>query len=137
MGFIREIRVCYKALFAIIVCFWVSGSIGEDIGYDEWSYYKLYRGERDILTCHDDKGKSECTQQQCENYNAVRLNQTYSGYCRCQSKRNTFIYKTDLRGKIKEARCKSDEEIVLESGICSLYVSYKPINCKHFNLNTS
>ena len=122
MGFIREIRVCYKALFVIIVCFWVSESNGEDVGHDELSYYKLYRGEQDILTCYDDKGKNECTKQQCGKYDAVRLNQTYSGYCRCQSERNTFIYKTGDHGNITAAGCKSDEEIILESGIYLIYL---------------
>ena len=125
MGFIKEIRVCYEHLFAIILCFWVYGSNGEknkyDVGYDEWSYYKLYRGEQDILTCYDDKGETEYTQQQCEKYNAVRVrpNDTYCGYCRCQSERSTFTYKTNDHGNITAAGCKSGEEIVLESGSCS------------------
>ena len=120
MVYIRRIRVCYKALIAIIVCFWVSGSNGEkneyDVVYDDWSYYKLCRGEQDVFACYDDKSKNECTQQECEKYNAFCLNDTYCGYCRCQSERSTFTYKTDDHGNITAAGCKSDEEIIIESG---------------------
>ena len=123
MVYIRGIRVCYKALITIHVCFWVSGSNGEknkyDVGYDEWSYDKLYRGEQDIFACYDDKGEIECTQQECEKYNAFCLNDSHCGYCRCQSERSTFTYKTNDHGNITAAGCKSGEEIVLESGSCS------------------
>ena len=106
MGFTRRNRITYYVLFSAVLCVWLCGSNGTESGF------KIFRSERDIFT----KCTDSCTESQpCEMYHAECVNATCE-YCRCLEGTNTLMIIKD-----DERECKSDEEIVPESGsICTL-----------------
>ena len=101
----KEITRCY-AVFTLI-CLRLGGSNGgEDNGL------KIFRDEQDIFTnmkCSD-KDKRSCTTDQCKMYGAECVSDDNCEYCRCSEGRNTFMIRDG------EEECKSDEDIVEESG---------------------
>jgi hypothetical protein len=108
MGFTKRNRITYYVLFSAVLCVWLCGSNGTESGF------KIFRSERDIFT----KCTDSCTESQpCEMYHAECVNATCE-YCRCLEGNNTLMIITDDERKL----CKSDEEIVPESG--SIYVLY-------------
>ena len=108
MGFTRKIWICYKVVFAIIVCVWVSGSKGDGEGD-----FKLFRAKQDIFTneCEDEDRKCEISG--CKVYKADCYANYTCQFCRCQEPFNTLTY--NMNDKSIEW-CKSDEEIQDETG---------------------
>ena len=112
MGFTKRNRITYYVLFSAVLCVWLCGSNGTESGF------KIFRSERDIFT--NLKCTDSCTESQpCEMYHAECVNATTCEYCRCLEGSNTLMIITD-----DERKCKSDEDIVPESGSIRTLLSF-------------
>ena len=102
----KEITRCY-AVFTLICLRLCGSNSGEDSGL------KIFRDEQDIFTNMKCSGesKSSCTTDQCEMYGAECVSDDNCKYCRCLQGWNTFMIRDG-----EEGECKSDEDIVEESG---------------------
>ena len=105
MGFTN--RIMYYVLLTVVVCLCLINGIKEH-------RFKIFRSQHDIFTnlkC----GDNECTESQCETYDAKCVNEENCEYCICNKRKmNTFIRSVNDPTK---GKCTGDEEIVPESGV--------------------
>lgn len=96
--------IAYYVSLTAVLCLWLCGSNGAESGF------KIFRGEQDIFTNMECYLESErCNDDQCKNYSAECVDAKCK-FCRCMNGKSTFMINQD--GGV----CKSDEEIVPESG---------------------
>lgn len=75
--------------------------------------FRIFRSAQDIFTNLNCTGEI-CKRTQCESYGAECVSDHDNcTYCRCSEGKNTFMINEDNQRK---GECKSDEEIVPESG---------------------
>jgi hypothetical protein len=104
MGFTNRVGITYHVSLTAVLCLWLCGRNGAE------SSFKIFRGEQDIFTnmkCNP--GSERCNDDQCKNYSAECVDAKCK-FCRCMNGKSTFMINQD--GGV----CKSDEEIVPESG---------------------
>ena len=100
MGHTRRQGLSYTSLTYVIFYLCLCGSNGKKNGF------KIYRSKQDIFTNVHCNGK-ECTENQCEKYNAKCHKADKCDYCSClKRKENTFMIseRNQTRGKCKHLK---------------------------------
>jgi hypothetical protein len=109
MGLFSRKEISYKYIYILVL--WLCQSNGVNTSTD----FKVYRGEQDIFTNpdvfeEDGNGSTD----PCSRYNA-RCEDDVCDFCRCSEGKNTLMI-DDYDDDYDDIKCKSDEEIVPESG---------------------
>ena len=111
MGLFSRKEISYKYIYLLVL--WLCQNNGVNTSTD----FKVYRGEQDIFTNYEEDGSGST--DPCSRYNAT-CEDDVCDYCRCREGKNTLMI-DDYDGDDDDIACKSDEEIVQESGKVSVH----------------